>query len=233
MKSDALADFDQVEAREARWGRSILLEWRSPAAFAHYELGDRARALSLTHEDLAISDAWGAPRRRGMARAMLGVIEGGERGIEYLEAALPLLEQSGARLEHARAQINLGAALRRAGRPSEARAPLRAGLNQAMQCGGRALIGLAHDELAATGVRRFRRTMLSGNDALTPRERRIAEMAAQGLSNPAIARALFITRKTVEMHLGNAYRKLGINSRHEIAGALGAGATSSEHAAMC
>jgi DNA-binding CsgD family transcriptional regulator len=45
-------------------------------------------------------------------------------------------------------------------------------------------------------------------------------MAADGLSNPEIAQALFVTKKTVEAHLGNAYRKLGINSRGRLAAAL-------------
>jgi DNA-binding CsgD family transcriptional regulator len=57
-------------------------------------------------------------------------------------------------------------------------------------------------------------------EALTPSERRIAEMAAEGMSNPEIAQALFVTRKTVEAHLAGAYRKLDIRSRGELAGAL-------------
>jgi DNA-binding CsgD family transcriptional regulator len=55
---------------------------------------------------------------------------------------------------------------------------------------------------------------------LTPSEQRIAEMAAEGASNPQIAQSLFVTIKTVETHLGNAYRKLDINSRHDLARAL-------------
>jgi DNA-binding CsgD family transcriptional regulator len=84
-----------------------------------------------------------------------------------------------------------------------------------------ALAHLADQELAATGVRRRRRTLVSGDAALTPSERRVACLAADGLSNPDIARALSITRKTVEMHLGNAYRKLQIGSRRQLVIALG------------
>ena len=61
---------------------------------------------------------------------------------------------------------------------------------------------------------------MSGVDALTASERRIAAMAADGLSNPEIAQALFVTKKTVEAHLGNAYRKLGINARGQLPDAL-------------
>ncbi|MGH2937359.1 MAG: helix-turn-helix domain-containing protein, partial [Solirubrobacterales bacterium] len=52
---------------------------------------------------------------------------------------------------------------------------------------------------------------------LTPSERRVADLAAQGLSTPQIAHRLFITRKTVESHLGQAYRKLGVAGRGELA----------------
>ena len=79
---------------------------------------------------------------------------------------------------------------------------------------------LARAELRVTGAR-IRRPASSGPDALTPSERRIAGLAAGGATNPEIAQALFVTVKTVEMHLGNAYRKLGIGSRRELAAALG------------
>ena len=57
-------------------------------------------------------------------------------------------------------------------------------------------------------------------EQLTASERRVAELAAEGLSNPEIAQALFVTRKTVETHLGRAYRKLGITSRTRLTAAL-------------
>jgi DNA-binding CsgD family transcriptional regulator len=62
---------------------------------------------------------------------------------------------------------------------------------------------------------------MTGAGALTAAERRVAERAATGQTNRAIAEALFVTTKTVELHLRNAYRKLGVSSRGELAGALG------------
>jgi DNA-binding CsgD family transcriptional regulator len=79
----------------------------------------------------------------------------------------------------------------------------------------------AHEELLAAGARP-RRLVLSGADALTPSERRIAAMAAEGLSNREIAQALFVTPRTVEMHLSSAFRKLGISSRTQLPAALAA-----------
>ena len=67
---------------------------------------------------------------------------------------------------------------------------------------------------------RPRRAVLSGRDALTGCERRVAALAAQGLSNRDIAQTLFVTLRTVEGHLTGAYRKLDIDSREELAAAL-------------
>ena len=61
---------------------------------------------------------------------------------------------------------------------------------------------------------------LAGAAALTASERRVADLAAGGETNRDIAQALYVTPKTVEVHLSNAYRKLGIRSRRELAGAL-------------
>jgi DNA-binding CsgD family transcriptional regulator len=63
---------------------------------------------------------------------------------------------------------------------------------------------------------------ISGVQSLTPSERRIAELAATGLTNREIAAELFLTAKTVEWHLGHAYTKLDIHRRQELAAALSA-----------
>ena len=76
----------------------------------------------------------------------------------------------------------------------------------------------------ATGARP-RRVALSGLDALTPSERRVAGMAAKELTNRDIAQALFVTPTTVEVHLSRVYRKLGIASRAQLADALGSEAS--------
>ena len=126
---------------------------------------------------------------------------------------------SPARLEHARAQVELGAALRRANQRTAAREPLREGLDGARRCGATRLAERAAAELRAAGARP-RNEVLTGPAALTASERRTAEMAAAGLSNPEIAQALFVTVKTVEGHLSGAYRKLDVRSRAELPRAL-------------
>jgi DNA-binding CsgD family transcriptional regulator len=114
---------------------------------------------------------------------------------------------------------DLGAALRRARRPRDAREPLRQALQLARECGATAVAGRAQAELEATGARR-RTEPAWGVEALTPREHELARLAARELSNTDIAERLFITRKTVETHLGAVYRKLGIGSRTELRAAL-------------
>jgi DNA-binding CsgD family transcriptional regulator len=114
---------------------------------------------------------------------------------------------------------DLGAALRRAGYRAESREILRPALDLAHRCGALALTERARTELVAASGRP-RRLVLSGLDSLTPSERRIAQLAAAGLSNRDIAQNLFITARTVEGHLTHAYHKLAITSREQLLAAL-------------
>lgn len=197
----------------------MVVAWRSSLAGAVAESDPRA-ALELVETELALAQPAGLPRGIGVARRARGLLVGGAEGIEQLGEAVATLERSPSRLEHARALTDLGAALRRSNRRSEAREPLRGALELAHACGATALSVRARDELVASGARP-RRIERSGADALTASEQRVAAMAVEGLSNPQIAQALFVSRKTVEMHLGNAYRKLEIGSRGELSDALG------------
>jgi DNA-binding CsgD family transcriptional regulator len=120
-----------------------------------------------------------------------------------------VLESGPSPLETARARMALGGLLRRQRRPGLAREQLRQALDEADRTGATALAGEAREELLAAGARP-RRARLSGRDALTASELRVASRAADGASNREIAQSLFVTVKTVETHLGNAYRKLGV-----------------------
>ena len=131
-----------------------------------------------------------------------------------------MLAASDLQLAHARALIDLGAALRRGGHRRDARGPLREGLDLANRCGSVIETDRAMDELRAAGARP-RRPAVRGVDSLSAQERRVASMATEGLSNREIAEALFLTRRTVEMHLTGAYRKLGVSGRGELAAVLG------------
>jgi DNA-binding CsgD family transcriptional regulator len=196
-----------------------FIPWRSSLALGLSASGQGDEAWALVQEEIALAQEFEVPRELGMALRAAGLIEGGAGGIELLREAVAVLERSPAELEHARALTDLGASLRRDGQRSDAREPLRAGLDLAGRCGATALAERAHDELVASGARP-RRLVLTGVDALTASERRVAEMASEGLTNREIAQALFVTEKTVEGHLGHAYRKLSISSRSELPRAL-------------
>jgi ATP/maltotriose-dependent transcriptional regulator MalT len=196
--------------------------WRSLAALEHHALGETQEALALVQEEVELARAWGAPRTLGRSLRILGLIEGGDDGIAHIREAVSVLEPSPARLEHAYALATLGAALRRANHRAEAREHLRLALELAQRSGATLLAEQTHEELIATGARP-RRVVQTGAAALTPSERRIAAMAAEGLSNREIAQALFVTLRTVEMHLSNAFRKLDVSARTQLATALAKG----------
>jgi DNA-binding CsgD family transcriptional regulator len=210
----------------ARWEEAwkpatgiVPVAWRSAAALAQMALGDMEAARALAEDEVALARRFGAARPIGVALRALGLIEDTERGLALLDEAVVVLERAEDRLEHARALVDLGAALRRASRSTEARTRLAQGMDVAHSCGATALVERAHGELVAAGARP-RRLVTTGLEALTPSERRVAEMAANGTTNKEIAQRLFVTLRTVEMHLTNAYRKLQISSRREISEAL-------------
>jgi DNA-binding NarL/FixJ family response regulator len=190
---------------------------RASVGTAHHE-----RAAEVAEGFLERARRWGAPRGVSLALRTVALLEESDDSIAMLREAVAHSERSEAMVERALAQVALGRALIEAGHKAEARDWLRRGIHQARQHG----VFL----LAAQGLRlisdaggRPRRLALTGVESLTPSERRVAQMVASGLSNRAVAEALFVTVKAVEAHLGKVYRKLGISSRLELGDALGEG----------
>jgi DNA-binding CsgD family transcriptional regulator len=198
------------------------LPWRSEAALAHLALGDHESAKRLAAEELELARSFGAPRALGVAMRAAGVVAGGDRGVSLLREAIDEFDRGDARLERARALADLGAMLRRRNRRTEARELLREALDASHRAGARSLAEYAETELRATGARP-RRVVLTGLDSLTASERRIAELAGEGLTNREIAQTLFITARTVEGHLTSVFRKLRVESRDELPAVLAGG----------
>jgi DNA-binding CsgD family transcriptional regulator len=197
--------------------------WRSASSYALASLGRIEEATALAAEELEHARAFGAPRAISVALRALGHAEAHgdlERPIALLEEAVRTVAGSEARLEHCRALLDLGTVLRRAGRRSDAGRALGEALELARACGARLIEERALEELEVAGTR-VQRAARRGADALSPSERRVVGLAIDGLSNRQIAEALFVTRKAVEWHLGNAYRKLDVRSRRELPAALG------------
>ena len=219
----AWVDLDEALRRlEQAGSRGVAgLDARLEAALVRRALGDAEGARRLSDHALQLARAWGVERAVGGAMRVAGLLRGGADGLPLLQEAVDLLARSPARLWHAQALVDLGSALRRAGRRSAARDALAEGMDIAHRCGATPLVERAHQELTLAGARP-RRIAQTGADALTPSERRVADLAAGGMTNKEIAQALFVTLRTVEMHLSTAYRKLAIDSRTRLSQALGA-----------
>jgi DNA-binding CsgD family transcriptional regulator len=216
----ALRDFEQIRGREEHSGlETAAVPTRASAALAHAQQGEHERARELAGEELQRARVWGTPSALSFALRAAGIVAGGDAGLELLGQAAASVEDSPARYERIRSLTEYGAALRRAGHRSEAREPLRQALELADRCGALRTAARAREELLTSGARPGR-TALSGADSLTPSERRVARLAGDGLSNRQIAQALFVTVRTVEGHLTQAYTKLDISRRDQLATAL-------------
>lgn len=184
------------------------MPWRHTAALAAATPGEDARARELAGEQLELAQTLGVPRALGLALRTAATVAVESRKLALLGDAADALEHSPSTLERTHVLAALGGALRRAGRRSDAQMPLREALQLADGMRAAPLASAARDELRATGARP-RRAAFTGADALTPAELRVAQFAAQGLTNAQIAQDLFVTTKTVQTHLAHAYHSSG------------------------
>lgn len=196
------------------WRNPVLMPWRVWAVRLHSGLGDLSEAQRLADEQRRLAATWGAPRAHGRALRMLGDVTEGARGVALLQDAVGVLESSARPQELARALWSLANRLRAAGLPGHERASARA----------RRLV-LSDTGHQASGVRPAPATATSGIPALTDRERRVAELVAEGRTNGEIAEMLEISRRAVEKRLTSCYRKLGIAGRAGLLDVIG----SAEH----
>jgi DNA-binding CsgD family transcriptional regulator len=219
-----VSDMLEAERRMTAAGchLSVLVEWVAATVGALARLGRAEEASAVAQRELKAAIAFGAPRRKALALSVCGGLDGGVEGLASLREAVELLADSPARLARAQVLVNLGIGLRRRDEGLGAREPLAAGLDLAQQCGAVALAETARAELVGTGARP-RRASLYGPGSLTPAELRTAQMAASGMTNREVAQALFVSTKTVETQLSQAYAKLGIGSRAALAEALSGG----------
>jgi DNA-binding CsgD family transcriptional regulator/tetratricopeptide (TPR) repeat protein len=227
----AAADWEELQCD----GAGLAL-WRVHAVEALVALGEREEARALAAEQLALAERHGALTSLAVALRAVAHAAAPSDAIATLERAAALFAAPAAsngagasrdgagapgvgRLEHVRVLLDLGAALRRRGRTEAAREPLREALHLADQGGAVRLAERARAELHAAGARP-RRAALTGRGALTPAERRVATLAAEGRTNRQIAQELFVTQRTVETHLTHTFAKLDVSSRDALAAAL-------------
>ncbi len=155
-------------------------------------------------------------RARGAAealRARAHVAAGRRRldeAAELARSAVDAYEQIGLPIERARTLVLAGSIARRARRRAEARALLEQAHGELVRCGALGLLPRVEAELERLGDR-------SDADALTNTERKIADLVAAGMTNAEAAAQLYVSARTVEAHLTQIYRKLGVRSRSELA----------------
>jgi DNA-binding CsgD family transcriptional regulator len=223
---EALADFlESGEILERSGWRVSFVAWHAGASLAAHRIGDDARARELAEWGTEIAEGTQIPSYLAQMLRAKALVGDPDKTIETLERALGILEHSQARLEYLYCISELGTALRRAGRRTDARARLEQALDLAHRFGACLIVRQVSEELTIAGGRP-RRLAFTGKEALTAGERRVAEMAATGMSNHEIAQALFVTTRAVEKHLYNSYRKLGIRTRRELVATLGESAQS-------
>jgi len=204
---------------ESGWQHSIFVAWWAHAAWLLAELGRPDEAGDLVAHGTDMAQAWRTPRARGLSLLAAGVTYGGQTGVRLLTEAVAELSASPARGDHAWAHYLLGRALLAGGDTAAAREALRLTVDQAARCGRYGLVAAARSALVVAGGRN-RAAGTSSTAVLTDRERRIAELAARGVSNQRIAESLFVTVRTVEHHLTSVYRKLGLQRRAQLGRAL-------------
>lgn len=212
---DAVEDLRECGRLHAVLGAHgpAVCPWRAPLALALLGRGERDRARTLAAEAIARARSWGTTSPLAEALAAAGLAEGGPDGIALLEEAVEVA--CAVPLDRARAEVALGGALRRAGRRTEATRVLQSAVQPALAVGADGIAALARTELGAAGGR-----SRAAARPLTPTQRRVAGMAADGMTNRAIAQALFVSEKTVESHLSQAFRALGTTGRARLAEAL-------------
>jgi len=219
----ALGQFVRVgEAAERCALPPTVLPWRTWAVAASLQLDDRSSARELAFAQLDHARRLGSAVTLGMALRVAAIATGGAPGVDLAAESVSVLEGSAAALERAKALVDFGALLRRSGQSKASRVPLRAGFELAESLGAGPLAKRARQELSAAGGRRGPLRGRTGSGVLTPGERRVAVLAAQGLSSPEIAHVLYLSVRTVDWHLYHVYRKLGIASRRQLAGSLAA-----------
>jgi DNA-binding CsgD family transcriptional regulator len=176
---------------------------------------DEATAVvaRLEERSRAQDHPWGlATAQRCRALALLAGAGYDDEAATALAEAATAYGSLGLRFDRARSFLSLGRVQRRSRKWAAARTSLEDAVAEFGEIGSPGWAEEARSELERVGGRRPR-----GEGALTPAEQRVADLAAQGLSNKEIAQALFITVNTVEVHLSHAYAKLGVRSRSQLA----------------
>ena len=202
-------------AEESLYLNPAALAWRSGRALACLALGRREDAMRWALSEVALARDFGAGRALAISLfAQARCEESVAKRDSMLQESANAAHDAGARLEEARALVELGRIQAVANDP-RARETLEEAMDLADQCGAKSLWDSAKEAVLLTGARPRRRRN-RGPESLTRQERKVSSLAAAGKLNREIADDLCISIGTVETHLTNSYKKLGVSSRNEL-----------------
>jgi class 3 adenylate cyclase/DNA-binding CsgD family transcriptional regulator len=179
--------------------------------------GETGGAQAVADRLQSLADIGGAPSSRAAATRARGLAQA-DAGA--LSEAVAQYRESPRRVDLAMACEDAAGGLLAAGREGEAVERLDEAATIYLESGAVHDLARVDAALRAAGARRRRRgpaVAPKGWDALSPTERKVVELVAHGLSNPQIASALFISRRTVETHVSHIFRKVGVSSRTQLA----------------
>lgn len=214
----ALDDFTACGDLMGAWGfdQPTLVPWRTESARAHLALADPERAHALARAEIEIAGERPS-RARGVALRALAASGPPAERVGLLTEAVGLLRGCGDRLQLAGALAELGRAHAQSGRSARARQEIRAATRLAEAAGASPLVrALAAEGSRPPGPGSGLLAPPSGLDLLSGAERRVAVLAAEGLTNREIAQKLAVAPSTVEQHLTRVFRKLGVRTRQEL-----------------
>lgn len=194
-----------------------ITPWLSRLALAYLGLGERERALEAAERELELSRRWGTPRAIGVSLGALGLVTGGSHGLDQLREAVGTIDEARAKLEQARIRLDLGLMLIQAGELAEARDVLRVAQERSALCQAPELSKRIQVALRGAGGRP---RAAQPSAVLSRSEHEVAHLAVSGCTNKEIAGRLYVTPRTVEIHLTSTYRKLGISGRGQLAEAM-------------
>jgi DNA-binding CsgD family transcriptional regulator len=197
-----------LELGPPKWALVELVE-------AGVRTGNTEAAAAALEELSAMTRASGTEWALGIEAGRRALLREGRSAEDLYREAIDRLAGTTVCVERARAQLLYGEWLRREGRRVDARTQLRPAHETLTAMGLDGFAERAQHELLATGET-ARKRRADTSEELTAQEAHIARLAAQGLTNPEIGAALYISARTVEWHLRKIFTKLGVTTRREL-----------------